>query len=86
MRQGEIDIIAVRGRRLAIVEVKARDSLSKAAEAITPRQQKRLRQATSDFLARHPHYAHHVIGFDVMLVVRRRWPLHIVDAWRDHES
>lgn len=79
---GEIDIVAARGRTLALIEVKARPSARDAIEAVTPRQRKRLERATMDFLARHPHFRQHDARFDVMLVTPRRWPMHIRDAWR----
>lgn len=80
---GEIDIVAVRGRRLALVEVKARDKWQVAAAAIAPRQRERLARAAADFIARNPRFAAHDIGFDAMLVGRRSWPRHIVNAWED---
>jgi putative endonuclease len=39
---GEIDLVARRGRLLVFVEVKARGVLEDAAEAVTPRQQRRI--------------------------------------------
>ena len=78
---GEIDIVAVRGRRLALVEVKARDKWEQAAAAIAPQQRQRLARAAADFIARNPRFASHDIGFDAMLVGRRSWPRHIVNAW-----
>lgn len=80
---GEIDIVAARGKTLAFVEVKARDSQSAASEAITLRQRERLGRAAADFLARHPRYNRHVMRFDAMLVTPWRWPAHIPNAWQD---
>lgn len=79
---GEIDIIARRGRSLALVEVKARPSKETAAEAILPRQRQRLERAAAAFLARHPQLSQDHLRFDVMLVAPWRWPVHITDAWR----
>lgn len=79
---GEIDIIAARGTTIAIIEVKARQSERDAIEAILPRQRQRLQRAANHFLARHPHLNNHTIRFDMMLVVPRRLPRHIKDAWR----
>src|SRR4029077_9188417 len=39
---GEIDVVARRGSTLAIIEVKARDSVAAAVEAIMPRQRNRI--------------------------------------------
>ncbi len=79
---GEIDIVAARGKIVALVEVKARASKREAIESIHVRQQERLQRAAQDFLARHPHFNEHNIRFDVMLVAPRSWPQHIADAWR----
>jgi len=78
---GEVDLIALRGKTLAFVEVKARESLETAAEAVTPRQQARIRRAAEAFLARRPAYAGYVVTFDVVLVAPRRWPRHIPNAF-----
>lgn len=49
---GEIDLIARRGRTLVFVEVKARATLTAGLEAITPRQQNRIKAAAEMFLAK----------------------------------
>jgi len=81
-RVGEIDIIAHRGNVIVAVEVKARASLSAAADAINLRQRSRIARALSDFLARNANYAGCDIRFDAVLILPWRWPHHIVDAWR----
>ena len=79
---GEIDIVARRGSVLAVIEVKARPTLAEAAESIGPRQQLRIRRAAEAFVGTHPRLADLTVRFDVMLLAPRRWPTHIVDAWR----
>jgi putative endonuclease len=79
---GEIDVVARRGSTLAIIEVKARDSVAAAVEAILPRQRDRIFNAARLFVARHPRHGHCTIRFDIMLVTPGRWPRHIVDAWQ----
>ncbi len=79
---GEIDIIARRGRVLAMIEVKARASRDLAAEAITPRQRDRIQRAAAAYLAQNPRLAGLGVRFDAMLLEPRRPPTHIVDAWR----
>ena len=82
-RRGEIDIIALRGKGIVAVEVKARSSIDSALESLSVRQQQRTVQAAQDFLAEHHrHLADYNLRFDVMLVVPYRWPKHIQDAWR----
>lgn len=81
-RQGEIDIVAKRGRTVAIVEVKARSTLDAAGSALSPRQRQRLERAAATFVARHPALTGLPVRFDVMLVTPGRWPSHLADAWR----
>jgi len=78
---GEVDIIARRGRVLVFVEVKARERLDEAAEAVTQRQRRRIAAAATAWLARHPEDGSRDIRFDAVLVVPRRWPRHIPAAF-----
>ena len=80
---GEIDIIARRRHILAMIEVKTRDRLSDAGEAIGPRQQTRIRRAASLYLARHGELASLDVRFDAILILPWRWPVHLRDAWRE---
>ena len=80
---GEIDIVARRGRVLAFIEVKARDELAAAAEALGTRQRGRIRRAAELFVQQSPRHAACEMRFDVMLVRPGRLPLHLRDAWRD---
>ena len=76
-RAGEIDIIAVRGRRLAFVEVKRRLTGEDVEAAVSARQAARIRVAADYWLARRPRYHQHEQGFDLILLLPRRWPRHI---------
>jgi putative endonuclease len=78
---GEIDIVARRGRVIAAIEVKARDSAVAAGEAVAPRQRRRVARAFEQFLAGHPQHAGLILRFDVMLVARGSWPRHLSNAW-----
>ena len=80
---GEIDLIVRRGATLAAIEVKARADFDAATEAVTRRQQQRITRAIAHFLGGRPDLATLAARFDVMLVAPRRWPRHLVDAWRD---
>ena len=82
---GEIDILACRGGVLAVVEVKSRGSVAGAAEAVLPRQRRRIARAASAFLAARPDLAGLAPRFDVMLVAPLRPPRHLADAWRVEE-
>jgi putative endonuclease len=79
-RAGEIDIIAVRGKRLAFVEVKRRLTREDAEAAVSARQAARIRRASDLWLARRPRYHGHVFAFDVILLVPGRLPRHIPDG------
>lgn len=76
-RAGEIDIIAVRAKRLSFVEVKRRATREDAEAAVTARQAARIRRAADHWLAHRPRYHGHELGFDVILLVPGRWPRHI---------
>jgi len=78
---GEIDIVARRGRLLAFVEVKARDTLDDAAEAVGPEQQRRIALAAAAWLASHPQDRERDIRFDVVLIAPRHWPRHLRAAF-----
>lgn len=79
---GEIDILAKRGSVLAAVEVKLRPDFTAAAEAVTARQRARIMRAAEAFLARRPDANRLSLRFDVVLMVKGRFPRHIEDAWR----
>ncbi|HYB08896.1 MAG TPA: YraN family protein [Alphaproteobacteria bacterium] len=78
---GEIDIVARKGRTLAIVEVKARETHANAAAALLPRQRRRIARASAAFLAHHPSLAALIVRFDVMLVRPWQLPRHVKNAW-----
>ena len=78
---GEVDLIARRGRVLAIIEVKARRRRTTALEAVTPRQRARVERAALAYLALHPGLAGLDIRFDVMAVTPWRLPFHLRNAW-----
>ncbi len=79
---GEIDLIAERGGRLAIVEAKRHDRLAEALEAVTPHQRRRIECAAEAYLARERHGAQTRVRFDVVVIRPRRLPLLLADAWR----
>ncbi len=80
---GEIDLIARRGRVLALVEVKARARLAEAGESLGHRQRARIGRAAEAFLQRHPRLGRLDLRFDVVLIAPGQWPRHIADAWRE---
>jgi putative endonuclease len=78
---GEIDLVVRRGRVLVFVEVKARVRFDDAAEAVTPRQQRRIAGAAAAWLASHADDANRDIRFDVVLVAPWRIPRHMPAAF-----
>jgi putative endonuclease len=79
---GQVDLVARRGRVLAIVEVKQRADLRTAAESLGIRQQRRLSAAAEAVRALDPTYARLDLRFDLVLLVPGRRPRHVADAWR----
>ena len=79
--QAEIDILALRGRVLAVVEVKSRSSLAAALEAVGPDQRERLRRAGQTLAARRPDLAGRTVRLDLVALAPGRRPRHLADAW-----
>ncbi|WP_068874624.1 MULTISPECIES: YraN family protein [unclassified Phenylobacterium] len=80
--QAEIDLLAKRGRVLAVVEVKSRASLETALETVTPDQRDRLRRAGAALAANRPALAACAVRLDLLALAPGRLPRHIPDAWR----
>lgn len=78
---GEIDLIAKKRNTLVFVEVKARGRADEGLEAITPRQQGRVRRAAEYFIAAHPGLAALDMRFDAVVVLSRFRARHLPDAW-----
>lgn len=76
---GEIDLIAKRGNMIAFCEVKRRSNEQIARHSITLKQRSRIVRAASAFMAHHPALAHCDQRVDALLLVPRRWPVHIVN-------
>lgn len=75
-RAGEIDILARRGRVLAVVEVKRRATLEAALTALGPDQYDRLLAAGRSVLRQRPGLAGHVLRIDVVALAPGRFPRH----------
>ena len=85
-RLGELDLIALSPDGiLCFIEVKAREVEGSAAESITARQRERIERAAALYLGTHPALRHRAVRFDAILVMPRRWPRHVKDAWRPGE-
>jgi putative endonuclease len=82
--QGEVDLVALRGSVLAIVEVKRRRTLEEALLAVGHTQRERLRRAGAAIARRGgARNTTPVVRLDLVALAPGRWPRHIPDAWRD---
>lgn len=77
---GEVDLVAVRGRRLAFVEVKRRATRLVAEAAVTARQARRIARAAEFWVSRNPAHRDFEQGLDLIFVLPGRLPLHLPDA------
>ena len=73
-RAGEIDILARRGKVLAVVEVKRRARLEDALTALGPDQYDRLLSAGRSVLRQRPGLAGHLLRIDVVALAPGRFP------------
>jgi putative endonuclease len=80
--QAEIDLLALRGQVLAVVEVKRRADLITALEAVGEDQRRRLRRAGASLAARRPALSGAAVRLDLMALAPGRLPMHIPDAWK----
>jgi putative endonuclease len=81
-RQAEIDLLALRGKTLAVVEVKRRTSLLAALETVTFDQRSRLRRAGAAVAASRPALAGAAVRLDLIALAPGKLPRHIPDAWK----
>jgi putative endonuclease len=79
---GEIDIIARRGKVVAMIEVKRRADVNAALESVSPKNRRRVVNAARYFLAAHPQFNNMHVRFDIIAV---GWPFywrHLDNAWQ----
>jgi putative endonuclease len=77
----EIDLVALKGKRLSVVEVKRRKTREDAAWTLPAKQRRRIVLAAQYWLASHPDFVGRPIAFDVALTAPWRFPRHIVNAF-----
>ena len=83
---GEVDLIALRGRTLAFVEVKVLAGVQAQREPVSLRQQDRIVRAASAFRVTRPALATFDMRYDLILSRPGGWPRHIKDAWRPESA
>ncbi len=80
-KSGEVDLIARKGDLVAMIEVKARQSLGQAHDAVGHTAQQRIISAGDYWLAKQADYARLSIRYDIIAIVPHTWPHHIKGAW-----
>ncbi|MBP2159829.1 MULTISPECIES: YraN family protein [Asticcacaulis] len=83
--RGEIDILAQKGQRLAVIEVKSRMTIEAAVESVSFIQQERLWQAGLALQARKPQLARLDLNIDLYTLVPGQWPRHAINAFEKVE-
>ena len=81
--QAEIDLLAKRGRVLAVVEVKRRASVTEALQAVTPLQRERLTRAARALASRRKSLSELQVRLDLFALAPNARPRHIAGAWGD---
>jgi putative endonuclease len=78
---GEIDLVALKGKRLAFVEVKQRAKYEDEGFVLPTRSRRRIVRAAQYWLAGHPDFAGHELAFDLVLSAPWAWPKYIRNAF-----
>ena len=78
-RAGEIDILARRGRRLVVVEVKRRQTLEAALQALTAEQRRRLLASGQAIQRGRPQWRKLDLALDMVALAPGRFPRHVRD-------
>ena len=81
---GEIDLIGVRRRRLAFVEVKRRATMASAEYAVSQRQADRVRRSAEYWTWQHVRYRDYEIGLDCIFITGRSLPRHVSNVLQPH--
>lgn len=79
-REGEIDLLARRGRILAVVEVKRRTTLEEALQALGPIQRERLLRAGRSLMTSRPALRQLDLRLELIALAPGRFPRHVSDV------
>lgn len=85
-RLGEIDLLARKGRVLAVVEVKRRGSVQAALESILPHQRERLIRAGEAIAARRPALRQLALRLDMIALAPGRFPRHVHNIFNNLDA
>jgi putative endonuclease len=80
--QGEIDVVARRGRVLVFIEVKYRADIGLAQDAVTARQWQRIARAAAQFVVAQPALQGLRWRVDVAALAPYHLPRHRLNVWR----
>ncbi|USQ95781.1 YraN family protein [Caulobacter sp. RL271] len=80
---GEIDLLAQRGKVMAVVEVKQRTTIEDALDAVTPTQRDRLHRAAAHLGAHRAGLRDLIVRLDLIALAPGRAPRHLPNAWPD---
>ncbi len=80
---GEIDLLARKGRTLAVVEVKRRANVELAMDAILPAQRDRLMRAARALAGRRAALRHLDLRIDLIALAPGRLPRHVPNIFND---
>lgn len=83
--QGEIDILAHKGKRLAMVEVKQRRTHDEAIVSVSSSQQERLWQSGLYLQSRTPRLKAFDLNIDLYTLAPGQWPRHQINAFEKIE-
>ena len=78
---GEIDIIVRKRGKVSFIEVKRRKTITEAESALPHNQRKRIARAALHWLDKNKKYETHEMSLDVVLMVPRKMPVHIIGAF-----
>lgn len=78
---GELDMIAWRRGMFVFVEVKARQTMNEGVDALTSRQQGRIRRAADYYLGHRSLPSDYSVRFDLIVILPKKIPIHLVNAW-----
>lgn len=81
--QGEIDLLARKGRTLAVVEVKRRATVELALESIAPGQRDRLLRAARTIASRRRSLRQLDLRLDLIALAPGRFPRHLPNIFND---
>lgn len=81
IKQGEIDIIAKKGKFICFIEVKARKQ--KSDEVLTSKQRNRITDAAKHYIVRKECYDNYNYRFDLIIYTPPLILKHIISAWHE---